>query len=54
MWWFEKLNISLTVIEVPSNGYKLPFVQIPDSCFILKIIVHYTKMNLSGEPSKSY
>ena len=34
MWWFENLNIPLTVIEVLSNGYKLPFVQIPDSCFI--------------------
>ena len=26
--------MSLTVIEVLCNGYKLPFVQIPDSCFI--------------------
>ena len=35
MWWFENLNMSLTVyIEVLSNGYKFPFVQIPDSCFI--------------------
>ena len=34
MWWFENLNISLTVTEVPSNGYDLPFLQIPDSCFI--------------------
>ena len=34
MRWFENLNMSLTVIEVLSNGYKLLFVQIPDSCFI--------------------
>ena len=34
MWWFENLNMSLTVTEVLSNGYELPFVQIPDSCFI--------------------
>ena len=34
MWSFENLNMSLTVIEVLSNGYELPFVQIPDSCFI--------------------
>ena len=35
MWSFENLNMSLTVIEVLSKGYKLPFVQIPDSlCFI--------------------
>ena len=26
--------MSLTAIEVMSNGYKLSFVQIPDSCFI--------------------
>ena len=25
--------MSLTVIEVLSNRYKLPFVQIPDPCF---------------------
>ena len=34
MCWFENLNRSLTVIEVLSNGYKLPFVKIPESCFI--------------------
>ena len=34
MWWFENLNMSLTVIEVLSNGYKLSFVQIPYLCFI--------------------
>ena len=35
MWSFENWNMSLTVIEVLSKGYKLPFVQIPDSpCFI--------------------
>ena len=54
MWWFENFIMSSTVIEVRSNGYKLPFVQIPDSCFIPNIIVHYTKMNLSGVLSKSY
>ena len=47
MWWFENLIMSLTVIEVLSDRYKLPFVQIPDSRFIPNSnIVHYTKMNL--------
>ena len=38
-----------------SNGYKLPFVQIPGKVRVsfLIIIVYYTKMNLSGELSKS-
>ena len=46
----------LTVIEVLSNGYnELPFVQIPDPCFIPNNnSALHEEMNLSGELSKRY
>ena len=34
MWWFENLRLSSTVVEVLRNGYKLPFMQMPNPCLI--------------------
>ena len=34
MWWFENLSLSSTVVEVLRNGYKLPFLQLPNPCLI--------------------
>ena len=53
MWWFENSNMSLTVIEVLSNGY-IEALFCANSRFVFHsyyIIVHYATMNLSRELS---